>query len=365
MEHYNRLVADHLLDNVDRMIDRVPQPQMLGGKRERQYVLPGQTSYDYAERSLGVQGHPDDTLWDDEGGNDEELGGKRPSKFWRDFGRGFETGFSKTLEMGLPLVMAAAGRKKGMHQTYNGGAVFEDGSSTPRITPRNKRGGKVNIGKVFKQIGKEVKPLAERAYKEILLPEAKKRANKYFDKNISAPAPVSAPAPEMAVASASGRRRGGKVNVGKVFKQIGKTLAPVGKALKPVAEKAFREILLPEAKKRANAYFDSRMASSAPVEMAVESAAGRGRRRHRKIPHYDSESDSDEESEYGEGGALLMDHPGEFHSHHYPKGLASYKAKKGGKRAPSARGAIVSRVMKEKGLSLPEASKYVKEHGLY
>jgi hypothetical protein len=36
----------------------------------------------------------------------------------------------------------------------------------------------------------------------------------------------------------------------------------------------------------------------------------------------------------------------------------------GGKK-PSARGAIVSKVMREQGLSLPQASKYVKEHGLY
>jgi len=40
------------------------------------------------------------------------------------------------------------------------------------------------------------------------------------------------------------------------------------------------------------------------------------------------------------------------------------KPKSGGKK-PSARGAIVSKIMKEKGLSLPMASKYVKEHGLY
>jgi hypothetical protein len=38
--------------------------------------------------------------------------------------------------------------------------------------------------------------------------------------------------------------------------------------------------------------------------------------------------------------------------------------KVGGKK-PSARGAIVKKVMKEKGLSLPQASKYVKDHGLY
>ena len=36
-----------------------------------------------------------------------------------------------------------------------------------------------------------------------------------------------------------------------------------------------------------------------------------------------------------------------------------------GGRKPSARGAIVKKVMKERGLSLPEASRYVKENGLY
>jgi hypothetical protein len=36
-----------------------------------------------------------------------------------------------------------------------------------------------------------------------------------------------------------------------------------------------------------------------------------------------------------------------------------------GGRAPSARGVIVKQIMAEHGLSLPQASKYVKEHGLY
>jgi hypothetical protein len=36
-----------------------------------------------------------------------------------------------------------------------------------------------------------------------------------------------------------------------------------------------------------------------------------------------------------------------------------------GGRKPSARGAIVKQVMQQHGLSLPQASKYVKEHGLY
>jgi hypothetical protein len=39
--------------------------------------------------------------------------------------------------------------------------------------------------------------------------------------------------------------------------------------------------------------------------------------------------------------------------------------KQSGVKRTNARGAIVSKIMKEKGLSLPMASKYVKEHGLY
>ena len=36
-----------------------------------------------------------------------------------------------------------------------------------------------------------------------------------------------------------------------------------------------------------------------------------------------------------------------------------------GKKRESARGAIVAEVMKKHGLNLAQASKYVKEHGLY
>lgn len=81
-----------------------------------------------------------------------------------------------------------------------------------------------------------------------------------------------------------------------------------------------------------------------------------------------------------EGGALLMDNPAEFHSSVYPPALASYKhsfprgqdAFGRGRDKPiskpkrtNARGAIVAEVMKKHGLSLSEASKFVKEKGLY
>ena len=83
-----------------------------------------------------------------------------------------------------------------------------------------------------------------------------------------------------------------------------------------------------------------------------------------------------------DGGALLRNDPAEYHSSVYPPALASYNAempigsrgagRKKSAPAPapkakrsSARGKIVSEVMKKKGLSLAEASKYVKEHNLY
>lgn len=283
MESYNRFIADKQLSSVDRMIGRVPQPTMFGGKRVREHPLPGMSEYDYAERTLAVNGHHDRTAWDDEGGNDEELGGGKLSKqFWRDFGHGFKQGFTKTMEVGLPLVLGAGGsggvrkprgRIPGQVLKQTGGAVWEgeDGSihSTPLMSSRRKGG----------------------------------KANKFVN----------------------------------TMKKIGKELKPVAKALKPVAEKVFREVIVPEGKKMLTNYLAGPSASTAV-------ASGR-RRRH-------------------SGGALIADHPEEFHSRHYPKGLESYKRPKSTGGARSARGALVSKLMKQHGMTLGEASRHIKENGL-
>ena len=71
---------------------------------------------------------------------------------------------------------------------------------------------------------------------------------------------------------------------------------------------------------------------------------------------------------YGYGGARIMNKPAEFHHSVYPPGLQSYTGKlKGGvvKKRISERGAIVSKVMKQYKMSLPEASSFVKQNGLY
>jgi hypothetical protein len=71
------------------------------------------------------------------------------------------------------------------------------------------------------------------------------------------------------------------------------------------------------------------------------------------------------------GGVLITDAPSQFHTNTglMPPALASYNppvpSVSGSGRKPSERGAIVKRIMAEKGMSLPQASKYVKEHGLY
>jgi len=80
------------------------------------------------------------------------------------------------------------------------------------------------------------------------------------------------------------------------------------------------------------------------------------------------------------GGVLIKDDPSQFHINTglMPPALASYnppvpsvsgKGRKqlphSGKKRESARGAIVAEVMKKHGLNLAQASKYVKEHGLY
>jgi hypothetical protein len=73
------------------------------------------------------------------------------------------------------------------------------------------------------------------------------------------------------------------------------------------------------------------------------------------------------------GGVMLRNDMSQFHSNVYPPALASYHARAGkratlpksGAKRNSARGAIVAEIMRKKGLTLPQASKYVKEHNLY
>jgi hypothetical protein len=156
----------------------------------------------------------------------------------------------------------------------------------------------------------------------------------------------------------------------KAMKKVGKVLAPVAKEVGP--------ILLKEGLKQGIKY--------ATTPSKTPAAPAGGRRGFKKgIPDLgvDINKKVEKLTSRAKGGVLIRDEPEEFHSSVYPPALASYTpgkdafgrgravigsvggAKCGGAKRSSARGAIVKEIMKKKGLSLPEASKYVKEHNLY
>ena len=93
---------------------------------------------------------------------------------------------------------------------------------------------------------------------------------------------------------------------------------------------------------------------------------GSGRKHHsRKHKGYGEPSDSDDDAIEGSGLAgfklfpRVRTTPNESGSGH-AGGKKSKKSKKKNKRAE-----IVKKVMREKGMKMIEASKYVKQHGLY
>lgn len=299
MEDYNRLISAKVLDGYEAMIDNVPQPQMLGGKRMRKYVLPNSTEYDYpATLSVGRM----------DGEKPSTLGGD----FWKDFGDGFPTG---SLQAGSQC------------------------------------GGKVKIGKMLKPLAPVAKELGMTLAKEGI----KEGVKSY--------------------AKSGGRRKKG------VGKALGKAFKSVGKELAPVAKEVFHDVIVPEGKKALRDYIrDSLKAKPSESASSDEMIVGKGRKPRGRKVGTDPRTYTPQHL-LAEGGALIRDVPDQFHSSVYPPALASYahsfpaghdaygrgraKLPKSGSKRNSARGAIVKEIMEKKGLSLGEASKYVKEHNLY
>lgn len=126
------------------------------------------------------------------------------------------------------------------------------------------------------------------------------------------------------------------INWKKVGRSIKKGLSTVGKYAAPIVKEVGKE-LLPIVKEQGLKALKT-VAENPELLMA----AGRSKKNHRVIRGgYDSDSDDD--------GSIHVD----INSH------------KGGARKPNARAAIVKKVMASKGLSMIEASKYVKAHNLY
>jgi hypothetical protein len=372
MDDYNALISAKILDGYEGMIDTVPQPQMLGGKRMRNFVLPASTEYDYpGTLSVGTT----------DGKYAQTLGGA----FFRDFNKGF------------PMEDLAGGAS---HCEMEGGAYYigADGKvhssgQIPIGMPR-RVGGRVpkalrDIGKVAVPVAKDLgMTLAKEGIKEGVKSYAKSGGR--VPKALRDVGKVAMPiAKDLGMTLAkegikegvksyakSGGRRRRKSNI---LKSVGKVMGSVGRELVPVAKDVFHDVIVPEGKKALRDYIRASLKAK-PSEASDETAVGKGRkpRMTKKMMMGADPSTYTPQHLLAEGGVLIRNEPGEFHSSVYPPALASYahsfpkgKDAFGRGRDPAkpkrsnARGAIVKEVMSKYGLSLPEASKFVKEKGLY
>jgi len=400
MEDYYRLISSRILDGYEGMLDTVPQPQMLGGKRMRNYVLPASTEYDYpATLAVGPmdgktpatlggaffrdfnQGFPMEDLTGgatyigadgrvhstpQPAGNPRRIGGKNKrlvgnvlkvaTKTGTSLGKPFEKtvqvnpftlGYDVGHDVIAPEIIHAMGRET--EEEYNARKARE---------AQQANGGKIPKG--LKKFGKIAAPVA----KDIAMSAAKEGIKQGVK----------------SAATSGGRRKRS------ALKSVGKVLSSVGKELAPVAKEVFRDVIVPEGKKALREYIKNAMKPSAEGEYSGEVAyaepVGKGRKPKmmKRIIGSDPRTYTPVHLT-AQGGVLIRNEPAEFHSSVYPPALASYTAQMprgkdaygrgraklpaSGAKRNSARGAIVAEVMKKHGLSLAEASKFVKEKGLY
>ena len=295
--NYNNLISSSILDSYDDMINSTAQPQLLGGKRARKFVLPGTTNFDYpGSLSVGQ--------------------GDRPNVA---SGGSFNTDFARKRRM-------ASVRRAGIRDESESD---EEGSDEDLME------GGFNFSKSMKSVGKALKPVAK-----VVKPIAKDILHEYVKSSMSAPA--------------GGKRKQS------VFGAIGKELGKAGKEV-------FREVIVPAGKEALKEKLKSGGKRKQSVFGSIGKELGKaGKEVFREVIVPAGKEALKEKLKKKEAGALLRNAPAQFQSHSYPKALASYKPKgvvTGGAR--SARGKIVSEVMKKHGLGLGAASKYVKEHNLY
>ena len=366
------------------MIANTPQPQMFGGKRPRKYVLAGSNEYSYPS-TLGVGSSNGDVneflgenFWGHMGDEDEEQdlqGGKHGT--WNNF-RNFEKVLGSVAKTVAPVAKPIFGaltdravqgiegagiRRRGRPRKN---AVYNDDMEGGKHgTWNNFRNFEKVLGRVAKTVAPVAKPifgaLTDRAVQEIqgagrrprgrpkkMIQQYEENPDEYsggkhgtwnnfrnFEKVLGSVAKTVAPVAkpifgaltDRAVQEIQGSGRGGKHGTWNNFRNFEKVLGSVAKTVAPVA----KPIL------------------GALTDRAVQEIQGSGRR-PRGRP---------------KGGALISYHPNEFQDYSYPPSLMKVQKKGSGIKRPNPRGEIVKKVMKQHGLSLSQASSYVKQHNLY
>jgi hypothetical protein len=271
----------------------------------------------------------------------------------------------------LGMTLAKEGIKEGVKAYATGGKRFNVGKAFK------------SVGKALKPVGKALAPVAQEVFRDVIVPEGKKALRDYIR--------------NMGRSSGEGGEYDGEVVYATPYygkgmggsKASGMVQALVAKkpTVNPYQPFSLDKVNNPSADLRARYGKKPRKprATKAPAEKKPRGRPRKQVKGQQSIKKFLIEEDTDEEEgdegEFegaGYGGVLIRDMPREFHSSVYPPALASYTAgrdaygrgrAKGGVRSGGARGgargAIVKEVMAKHGLSLPQASKFVKEHGLY
>jgi hypothetical protein len=412
IQEYNQMLKRHLLNSIRReIIEGSPQPSLFGGKRMRNFVLPSSTEYDYpSSLSVGQIGSQPDL-----------MGGS----FWKDFSKGFKTGFTGVANVAAPIVkevgvellkegVKSAIRGEGRHRISKCGGYLIGRNGEVRARAKEDMTGagiwdsfKSGVKTSVNSLKKEVEPIAKDVLNDVIIPEGKDMLKKSIKEKLK-----SKPNP-----SVEGGAKLTKEDILKDLEHVSKSVGPFIPIIRSL--KRSKKSLPPHPIEGGNWADDLKKVSSAIAPFApLLLGLGRGKqpskakinsiiksggnwlddvkkvsetiapfaplllglgRAKRKAPKPSTKEGVDLGFEpHHTGGVLIRDDPSQFQIQTgiMPPALASYNPPKarvarvtGGKKAaakkPSARGAIVSKVMKEKGLSLGAASKYVKEHGLY
>ena len=144
-----------------------------------------------------------------------------------------------------------------------------------------------------------------------------------------------------------------------VGKKIKKAIGKGAASMKDIGDEQLRRMM-------AQKSFESNLANMSNFnEMASGRKVGTGKGKSAAAARMEELVEAAKKGKIGAAGKTktYMDSTEHDLSELSPMGEKMGSGKK--KKAPSARNLVVKKVMREKGLSLPQASKYVKEHGLY
>ena len=377
MERYNKHIADEMLRRSMGVIKHQPQPTMFGGGgRPREYVLPITTEYDSPSTlAVGVSNGSYPATLQDSFWGEAMTGGMSLHQFRN----------SKLGKVAVPVGKKLAEKegKRALEKYLSGNGMYVDEDECEYESSSDEEGemsggmyhgGKKkygvsrfvkDLGKISKAIGlKQVlKPIAQAATKKAVSKiegagRRRGRPRKYGgallsgeDEGLDGAYP-----PNLSTVYKGGKK---KYGVSRFVKDLGKISKAVGlkQITKPIAQAATKKAV----EKIEGAGYEGALKGrrGRPMKSAVMSAEDLGMEGGKK--KYGVSRFVKDLGKISKAVGLKQ----------VLKPIAQAATKKavgkieGAGRGRNARAEIVKKVMKEKGLKLIEASKYVKEHGLY